>query len=185
MKILGDSVRAKECNGYVDKNCHDKICCTKCLSLHSNTLLANRIAIPTPKPQNIKYTPLFWFENDPMNKYLQNADLLQIWNIVKGDELHNNNNSNVWLILTDKAMKGAFNDKPVFTGLCHVMVQAYLRKEKDTGRQNLKYPEEFTNFLVILASFSNRALDLFRQNLEGRSIQNIRYFINLINEFLL
>ena len=81
------------------------------------------------------------------------------------------------------AIKGAFNDKPVFTELCHVMVQAYLQKEKDTGKQNLKYPEEFTNFLVILASFSNRVLDLFRQNLEGRSIQNIRYFINLINEF--
>ena len=32
----------------------------------------------------------------------------------------------------------------------------------------------FTNFLVILGSFSLRALDLFRQNLAGRSIQSIR-----------
>lgn len=61
-------------------------------------------------------------------------------------------------------MKGAFNDKPIFAGLCHVMIQAYLRKEKSSGRQNLKYSEEFTSFLVILGSFSNRALDLFRQN---------------------
>ncbi|RGB21762.1 hypothetical protein C1646_777304 [Rhizophagus diaphanus] len=53
------------------------------------------------------------------------------------------------------------------------MVQAYLRKEKDMGKQNSKYSEEFTNFLVILASFSNRALDLFRQNLEGRN--TLRY----------
>lgn len=140
--------------------------------------------IPTPKPENIKHTPLFWFENDPMKKYLQNTDLLQIWNVIKGDE-SSSIDSNVWLILADKAMKGAFNDKPVFTGLCHIMVQAYLRKEKDAGRQNLKYSEEFTNFLVILASISNRALDLFRQNLEGRCIQNIRYFENLINEFIL
>ena len=104
---------------------YNKICCTACLSLRSNTLLANQIAIPTPKSQNIKYTPLFWFENDPMKKYLQNVDLLQIWNIIKGDEL-SNTNSTVWLTLVDKAMKGAFNDKPVFTGLCHIMVQAYL-----------------------------------------------------------
>ncbi|PKK59329.1 hypothetical protein RhiirC2_871301 [Rhizophagus irregularis] len=108
-----------------------------------------------------------------MKKYLQNVDLLQIWNIIKGDKL-SHTNSTVWLTLADKAIKGAFNDKPVFTGLCHIMVQAYLRKEKDMGKQNSKYSEEFTNFLVILASFSNRALDLFRQNLEGRSIQNIR-----------
>ena len=113
----------------------------------------------------MKHTPLFWFENDPMKKYLQNADLLNIWNIIKGDDYPNS--SNIWLTLADKAMRGVFNDKPVFTGLCHVMVQAYLRKENSFGIQNLKYSEEFTNFLVILASFSNQALDLFRQNLEG------------------
>ncbi|EXX62662.1 hypothetical protein RirG_159610 [Rhizophagus irregularis DAOM 197198w] len=44
-----DSVRAKECNRYVDKNCHDKICYTAYLLLCSNTLLANRIIVPTPK----------------------------------------------------------------------------------------------------------------------------------------
>jgi hypothetical protein len=121
-----------------------------------------------------------------MKKYLQNADLLQVWHIIKGNSLPNN--SNIWLTLADKAMRGVFNDKPVFTGLCHVMVQACLRKENNLGMQNLKYSEEFTNFLVILASFSNRALELFQQNLEGRTIQNIRYFVNsliLINEFII
>ncbi|RGB23728.1 hypothetical protein C1646_774089 [Rhizophagus diaphanus] len=42
------------------------------------------------------------------------------------------------------------------------------RKIKNKGKQNIKYSEEFTNFLVILEDFSTRALDLFRQNLEGR-----------------
>ena len=90
-----------------------------------------------------------------MKKYLQNADLFKIWNIIKGDDLPNNKNSNVWLTLADKVMKGVFNDKPVFTGLCHIMVQAYLWKENSLDTQNLKYSEEFTNFLVILASLSN------------------------------
>jgi len=114
-----------------------------------------------------------------MKKYLQNADLLQVWHIIKGNSLPND--LNIWLTLADKAMRGVFNDKPVFTGLCHVMVQACLRKENSLGMQNLKYSEEFTNFLVILASFSNRALELFWQNLEGRTIQNIRYFVNSFN----
>ncbi|GBC00434.1 hypothetical protein RclHR1_38560001 [Rhizophagus clarus] len=38
----------------------------------------------------------------------------------------------------------------------------------------MKYSDEFTNFLVILGGFSSRALDLFRQNLEGRTIQSIQ-----------
>jgi hypothetical protein len=52
--------------------------------------------------------------------------LLKIWNIIKEDDLLNNKNSNVWLTLADKAIKGVFNDKPVFTRLCYIMVQAYL-----------------------------------------------------------
>jgi hypothetical protein len=57
------------------------------------------------------------------------------------------------------------------------MNDAAERKIKNNGKQNIKYSEEFTNFLVILGGFSTRALDLFRQNLEGRCIQSIRYKI--------
>lgn len=75
--------------------------------LCSNIPLVNRIAVPIPNPQNIKHTPLFWFENDLMKKYLQNSDLLHIWNIIKEDEL---SNSNIWLTLADKAIKGVFDN---------------------------------------------------------------------------
>ncbi|EXX74213.1 hypothetical protein RirG_053190 [Rhizophagus irregularis DAOM 197198w] len=54
------------------------------------------------------------------------------------------------------------------------MVQAAIRKDNNKGKQNIQYNEDFTNFLIILESFNTRALDLFRQNLEGRTIQNIR-----------
>ncbi|RHZ83152.1 hypothetical protein Glove_99g217 [Diversispora epigaea] len=40
--------------------------------------------------------------------------------------------------------------------------------------RNLQYSEEFTNFLIVLGTISSRALELFRQNLVGRSIQGIR-----------
>lgn len=64
------------------------------------------------------------------------------------------------------------------------MNDAAERKIKNKGKQNIKYSEEFTNFLVILGGFSTRALDLFRQNLEGRCIQSIRYGI-IVNSYLL
>jgi hypothetical protein len=55
------------------------------------------------------------------------------------------------------------------------MNDAVERKSKSKSKQNMKYCEEFTNFLVLLGSISPRALDLFRQNLEGRTIQSLRY----------
>ncbi|CAG8788506.1 42886_t:CDS:2, partial [Gigaspora margarita] len=81
---------------------------------------------------------------------------------------------NSWIIFADKALKGAFNDAPIFTGLCEVISDAIERKMKNKSNKNLKYSEEFTNFLVILGGISSRALDIFRQNLENRSIQILR-----------
>ncbi len=72
-------------------------------------------------------------------------------------------------------MKGAFKDMPVFTGLCEVMGNAIEWKIKNKSKRNLKYSDEFTSFLTILGGISSRALDLFHQNLEGWSIQSIRY----------
>ncbi|CAB4433755.1 unnamed protein product [Rhizophagus irregularis] len=63
---------------------------------------------------------------------------------------------------------------PVFTGLCEVMGNAIERKINNKSKRNLKYSEEFTNFLTILGGISSRALELFRQNLEGHSLQSIR-----------
>ncbi|CAG8600633.1 21664_t:CDS:2 [Gigaspora rosea] len=73
-----------------------------------------------------------------------------------------------WIILADKALKDAFNDAPIFTGLCEVMSDAIEQKMKNKSNKNLKYSEEFTNFLVILGGISSRALDIFRQNLEAK-----------------
>ena len=79
--------------------------------------------------------------------------------------------------MADKAINGAFKDAPVFSGLCKVMSEAAERKAKNKNKQNMQYSEEFTNFLVLLGNISPRALDLFRQNLEGRGIQSLRYYL--------
>ena len=134
-----------------------------------NPLLAHRLTIPKPASENHKFTPKFYFENNSLKKYLQNQDLHEIWSVIKNDY-----NPNIWVTLANKAINGVFNEKPVFMGLCEVMVQAAIRKENNKGKQNIHYNEDFTNFLIILGSFNTRALDLFRQNFEGRTIQNIR-----------
>ncbi|CAB4438552.1 unnamed protein product [Rhizophagus irregularis] len=139
------AVRAKTCTGYSEKGI-----CDECLALKHNNLLENRLAIPKPVPQNLKFTPKFYFETNSLKKHLQNQDL------------------------PDKAIHSVFNEKPVFEGLCKIMVQAAIRKDNNKGKQNFKYNEELTNFFIILGSFSTRALNIFRQNLEGRTIQNIR-----------
>ncbi|CAG8479188.1 19168_t:CDS:2, partial [Racocetra persica] len=120
------SVRAKEYTGYSKSG---KIICDECLILKHNFILANHLAIPKQAPENLKFTPKFYFENNSLKKHLQNQDLL--------------------------------------------MIQAAIRKDNNKDKQNIRYNEDFTNFLVILGSFSTWALDLFHQNLEGCTIQNI------------
>lgn len=167
--LIGNAVRAKKCTGYSDSG---KTICHECYTLKYDPILAHRLTIPKPAPKNLKFTPKFYFKNNSLKKYLQNQDLREIWSIIK-----DNYDTNIWITLADKANKGAFKEKSVFTGLCEVMVQAAVRKDNNKGKQNIQYNEDFTNFLIILGSFSTRALNLFRQNLEGRTIQNIRYFL--------
>ncbi|CAB4482434.1 unnamed protein product [Rhizophagus irregularis] len=160
------AVRAKECTGYSDSG---KTICNECYLLKYNPILAHRLTIPKPAPENLKFTPKFYFENNSLKKHLQNQDLHEIWSVIK-----DNYDTSIWITLANKATNDAFKEKPVFTGLCEVMVQAAIRKDNNKGKQNIQYNEDFTNFLIILESFSTRVLDLFRQNLEGRTIQNIR-----------
>ncbi|CAG8601924.1 15869_t:CDS:2, partial [Gigaspora rosea] len=116
--------------------------------------------------KNIKFTSKFYWENSALKNYLQNIDLRDIWNLLNND--NEDQTSNPWIILANKAINGAFKDSPIFLELCKVMSDAAEQKAKNKGKQNMKYNEAFTNFLVILRSISPRALDLFRQNLEGR-----------------
>ncbi|PKK58385.1 hypothetical protein RhiirC2_720560 [Rhizophagus irregularis] len=144
-----------------------------CIGLQSEEILKYIKRTPAQFGVNVKFTPKHYWEDNPLKKILQNFDLRDIWNNLNNEsEIQA---ENPWITLADKALKGAFKDVPVFTGLCEVMGNAIERKMKNQSKRNMKYSDEFTNFLVILGGFSSRALDLFRQNLEGRTIQSIRY----------
>ncbi|RIB11011.1 hypothetical protein C2G38_2043025 [Gigaspora rosea] len=161
-----NAVRAKTCSGVAEKG----NICKECRYIRSDKNLCNRLLQKIPSSENIKFTSKFYWENSPLKNHFQNRDLRDVWNLLNND---NENQSNSWIMLADKAINGAFKDSPVFLGLCPVMSDAAERKAKKKGNQNMKYSEEFTNFLIILESISPRALDLFRQNLEGRGIQSL------------
>ncbi|GES92551.1 putative nuclease HARBI1 [Rhizophagus clarus] len=46
-------------------------------------------------------------------------------------------------------LKEVFNEQPVFIRLCEVMCDVAERKSKNMGKQNIKYSDEFTSFLLI------------------------------------
>ncbi|GBB90344.1 hypothetical protein RclHR1_17280002 [Rhizophagus clarus] len=75
---------------------------------------------------------------------------------------------------SEKGHQGIFKNKKVFEGLCKIMVKIAGRKERNKGNQNLKYSENFTNFTIILASFGTREYEIFKQNLAGQMLRNIR-----------
>jgi hypothetical protein len=76
--------------------------------------------------------------------------------------------------LAEKRWQGVFKNKKVFEGLCKVMLELVNREQKNKGNQNLQYTKNFANFTTILASLGTRGYELFKQNLAGRTLCNIR-----------
>ncbi|PKY48484.1 hypothetical protein RhiirA4_422203 [Rhizophagus irregularis] len=156
-------------------NCEKKTygeLCSPCFHIHFNSSFLNRIQAAVPDPKNIKFTPKFYFNNNPLLTYLKNVNIKQLNELLGAD---NSSYEGFWMELANKASQGVFEQKPVFKGLCYIMLQTAEREEKDKGLQNLKYSNEFLNFLVVLGSISLKALDLFCQNLAGMTIRSIRH----------
>ncbi|CAI2193611.1 15542_t:CDS:2, partial [Funneliformis geosporum] len=151
---LCNAICAKGCTGIAE----NENICNECSFIRYNRALCHRVDRPLLLSSNIKFNPKHYWEDNPLKKYLQNCDL--------------QNAENPWIALADKAIKDAFKDMPVFTGLCEVMGNAIERKIKNKSKKNLKYSDEFTDFLTILGGISSRALELFRQNLEVSTKSN-------------
>src|SRR6185436_7107305 len=100
----------------------------------------NVLLCSLPLPSNIKFTPKHYWKDNPLKRLLQNCDLRNIWNTLNNES--ENQLENPWIVLADKAIKGAFKDFPVFTGLCEVMGDAIERKIKNKSKKNLKYSDE-------------------------------------------
>ena len=112
--LIGGIVRAKKYIGYSES---EKIICDKYLMLKYNPILNHCLTISKPLPENLKFMPKYYFENNSLKKYLQIQDLREIWSVIKDDY-----DINIWITLADKANNSAFKEKPVFTELCKVIV---------------------------------------------------------------
>jgi hypothetical protein len=59
--------------------------CNKCYHVRSDKNLCNKIGKKAPLPENIKFTPKFYWKNNSLKCYLQNLDLRDIWNSLNSD----------------------------------------------------------------------------------------------------
>ncbi|CAB4472833.1 unnamed protein product [Rhizophagus irregularis] len=142
--------------------------CKKYMKLNSNKILMNAIERPIPKIENRKFTPKFIIKKNPIFKYLNDSNLNELYYSVDSKQ------DSFWPILAEKGRQGVFKNKKVFEGLCKVMLEIANREQNNKGNQNLQYTENFANFTTILASLGTRGYKLFKQNLAGRTLRNIR-----------
>ncbi|CAG8743207.1 13243_t:CDS:2, partial [Cetraspora pellucida] len=84
-----------------------------------------------------------------------------------------NNDNSFWTKFAKIGKNDSFNNKKIFKSLYHVMVQIADREQHKKGLQNLKYSDQFSDFLVILASLSLRMYNIFRQNLAEPRVKRL------------
>ncbi|GBC20966.2 hypothetical protein GLOIN_2v1787768 [Rhizophagus irregularis DAOM 181602=DAOM 197198] len=135
---------------------------------NSNCIRSNAIEQPIPKIENRKFTPKFIIKKNPIFKYLNDSNLNELYYSVDSKQ------DSFWPILAEKGRQGVFKNKKVFEGLCKVMLEIANREQNNKGNQNLQYTENFANFTTILALLGTRGYELFKQNLAGRTLRNIR-----------
>lgn len=110
-------------------------------------------------------------KKNPIFKYLKDSSLNELYYSIDSAQ---DSDSSFWAILAEKGRQGVFKNKKIFEGLCKIMVEIADREQRNKGNQNLKYPENFANFTTILASFGTRGYEMFKQNLAGQTLRNIR-----------
>lgn len=109
-------------------------------------------------------------KKNPIFKYLKDSNLNELYYSINSAQ---DSDLSFWVILAEKGRQGVFKNKKIFEGLCKIMAEIADREQRNKGNQNLKYPENFANF-TILASLGTRGYEIFKQNLAGQILRNIR-----------
>ena len=151
-------VRSTECERFAEQDI-----CNACLALSNDKRFRNSVARPTPTSENRKFVPKYYLKTNALVNHLQHTDVRELHQLLtdKSNGLDSDSDFSFWQMLANKASQGAFDKKPVFKGLCQIMLQVSKALEANKGKQGLRYSTEFTNFLVILRSISPKSLELF------------------------
>ena len=139
--------------------------CGKCLELRKNPSFRHALSRRLPEASNFKHTPKHFIQTNPMHEiFRRSSSLANLYEVAENDP------SSFWATFADAACKGSFDDTPVLEGLCQVMLQVHKREGK--GLQNLRYSQEFTDFMVVLSSLSPLCAQLFQDNLAGCTLRS-------------
>ncbi|RIB05228.1 hypothetical protein C2G38_2047769 [Gigaspora rosea] len=123
-----------------------------------DVMLKNAINKPIPEEKNQKYTPMVLYKNSPFYQYCKNANIMELLGYFNDPE---DCTPKFWNQLSKMGRSGAFKDNQIFSGLCEIFVEMTNRINERKGLQNIRYPEQFSNFLTILATSSPQTYAIF------------------------
>ncbi|CAG8649425.1 16588_t:CDS:2, partial [Gigaspora rosea] len=146
---------------------------TDCLT-YVDGINENAINKPIPEEKNQKYTPMVLYKNSPFYQYCKNANIMELLGYFNDPE---DCTPKFWNQLSKMGRSGAFKDNQIFSGLCEIFVEMTNRINERKGLQNIRYPEQFSNFLTILAT--NLALN--DPSICFENMAKFKKFLNSIN----
>ncbi|CAG8795430.1 9311_t:CDS:2, partial [Gigaspora rosea] len=161
-KIEGLVVQFVLCEQYTTNSSQ---LCDYCKEIQDDQIFKNVVSkqdIPNSKK---KFMPKIQLRSNPIVKYIYNQDVCDLLYLANNN--NTNNENSFWIKFAEMGRNGGFSNRKVFEGLCNIMVQITDREQRNKGLQNLKYSDQFSDFIVILASLSPQAYNVFRQNLAG------------------
>ncbi|CAG8470542.1 8794_t:CDS:2 [Dentiscutata erythropus] len=158
---------------FLEKFSSNKAIKYKQLSENELQLLDSEIICQSKwKIEEVQDDQVFKLRSNPIAKYIYNQEVGDLLYLANNNNMNNENS--FWIKFAEMVKNSSFSNRKVFKGLCNIMVQIEDQEQCNKGLQNLKYSDQFSDFIVILASLSPQAYNVFRQNLARHAIQNIR-----------
>ena len=112
-------VRSSECERFAEQDV-----CNACLALGKDKKFRNVVAHPTPAPENRKFVPKHYLKSNALVNHFQHTDVRELHQLLTdtSKDLDSDSDFAFWQMLANKASQGAFDKKPVFKGLCQIML---------------------------------------------------------------
>ncbi|SRR6266498_3145850 len=124
-------VRSTKCACFAEQDI-----CNACLALNNDKGLRNNIARPTSTSENRKFVLKYYLKTNAFVNHLQHTDVRDLHQLLTDESkgLDSNSDCSFWQILANKANQGVFDKKPVFKGLCQIILQVSEASEANKGK---------------------------------------------------
>ncbi len=122
-------IRSTNCEQFTEQDI-----CNACLELKNNNRFWNSLTRLTPKPKNQKFVLKYYLKTNPLFNHLQYTNVQELHYLLIDTSEQLRSDSAFWQTFANKASQGAFNKKPVFKGLCQIMLQVANASEVNKGK---------------------------------------------------